>query len=156
MDTRRRTDESYTSCSDQTPKSHYPIFRVWVAVVGAPLVFVISMGVIYAATESFAVSGSVGAVAALGYVICACVYLTPVLNKSDSEESTEGGSAICSDDSAAILRERTRILDWERTYSEVEKCFGDEVFYVTMLDRGRYVDIPVEHCKETSSPEIWC
>ena len=30
----RRTNESYTSCSNRTPKSHYPIFRVWVAVVG--------------------------------------------------------------------------------------------------------------------------
>ena len=156
----RRTNESYASCSDNTPKSHYPIFRVWVAVVGSPLVFVISMGVVYAATESFAASGSVGAVATLGYVICACVYLTPVAlnnNKGDSEESTAGeegsGGPIYIDDSAAILRrERTRILDWERTYSEVEKCRRNEGFYVTMLDRGgRYVDVPVEHCKESAA-----
>ena len=25
-------------------------------------------------------------------------------------------------------------------------------FYVTMLDRGRVVDIPVDHCKESTSP----
>ena len=139
MDPRRRTDESYANCYENTPKSHYPVFRVWVAVVGAPLVFVISMGVVYAATESFAASGGAGAAAALGYVVCACVYLTPVaraavLNKGDSEESTtgEGGGEgpIYIDDSAAILRgegpERTRILDWERTYSEVEKCRRNE------------------------------
>ena len=150
MDT-RRTNESYTSCSNNTPKSHYPIFRVWVAVVGSPLVFVISMGVVYAATESLVVSGSVGAAAALSYVICACVYLTPVvLNKGDSEESTGAGSEIYNDDSAAILRETTRILDWEGAYSEVEKCSKDEVFYVTMLDRGRLVDIPVDHCQEST------
>ena len=139
MDTRRRTNESYTNCYENTPKSHYPVFRVWVAVVGAPLVFVIAMGVVYAATESFAASGGAGAAAALGYVVCACVYLTPVaraavvLNKGDSEESTagEGGEGpIYIDDSAAILRgerpETTRILDWERTYSEVEKCRRNE------------------------------
>ena len=140
MDARRRTDESYANCYENTPKSHYPVFRVWVAVVGAPLVFVIAMGVVYAATESFAASGGAGAAAALGYVVCACVYLTPaaraaaVLNKGDSEESTagEGGGEgpIYIDDSAAILRgegpERTRILDWERTYSEVEKCRRNE------------------------------
>ena len=135
MDARRRTDESYANCYENTPKSHYPVFRVWVAVVGAPLVFVIAMGVVYAATESFAASGGVGALAALGYVICACVYLTPaaraaVLNKGDSEESTTTGEGpIYIDDSAAILKEgpeRTRILDWERTYSEVEKCRRNE------------------------------
>ena len=93
MDPRRRTDESYANCYENTPKSHYPVFRVWVAVVGAPLVFVIAMGVVYAATESFAASGGAGAAAALGYVICACVYLTPVasataavLNKGDHSE----------------------------------------------------------------------
>ena len=148
MDTRRRTDESYANCYENTPKSHYPVFRVWVAVVGAPLVFVIAMGVVYAATESFAASGGAGAAAALGYVICACVYLTPVaraavvLNKGDSEESTagEGGGGegpIYIDDSAAILRgerpERTRILDWERTYSEVEKCRRNEGGNIYMM-----------------------
>ena len=104
MDPRRRTDESYANCYENTPKSHYPVFRVWVAVVGAPLVFVIAMGVVYAATESFAASGGAGAVAALGYVVCACVYLTPVgsataavLNKGDHSEWKKPPVDFCSD-----------------------------------------------------------
>ena len=58
------------------------IDRIDCSIAGAPLVFVISMGVIYAATDSFAVSGLVGAAVTLGYAVSACAYLA-VLNRGE-------------------------------------------------------------------------